>query len=84
MVFEGTSQCVWCLGDFEDHPYRWCRRCGGDGLTPDPLDRESQLAGRPAWQWRQHACPCDGGIVTRSGHPLAPDDRNRLEQARRG
>ena len=84
LVFEGASQCLWCLGDFEDHAYRWCRRCQGDGFVPDPLDREAQIAGRPSWAWRQHPCPCDGGIVTRSGHPLAVEDRNRLEAARRG
>ena len=84
LVFDGTSQCDWCLGDFEDHLYRWCRRCHGYGSLPDPLDRESQLAGRASWQWRQQPCPCGGGIVTRSGQPLTSEDRNRLEQARGG
>jgi hypothetical protein len=84
IVFEGSSQCVWCLRDAEDHPYRWCRRCQGDGIVPDPLDRESQLAGRPSWAWRQHACGCQGGIVTMGGQALSQDDRNRLESARRG
>lgn len=84
IVFEGASSCVWCLRDAEDHPYRWCRLCRGDGWLPDPLDRESQIAGRPGWAWRQQACACEGGIVTLSGRKLDGDDRNRLESARRG
>jgi hypothetical protein len=84
LVFDGVSQCSWCLQDMEAHPYRWCRRCRGDGSTPDPLDRESQLAGRPAWGWKQLPCACRGGIVTMGGQPLSQDDRNRLESARRG
>jgi len=84
LVYDGTSHCDWCLGDFEDHPYRWCRRCHGYGSLPDPLDREAQLQGLPSWSWRQQPCPCGGGIVTRSGQALTPEDRNRLEQARCG
>ena len=84
LVFDGSGQCDWCLRDIEDHAYRWCRRCNGYGSLPDPLDRESQLAGRPSWQWRQHRCACRGGIVTVAGQPLTPDDRNRLTTARRG
>jgi hypothetical protein len=84
IVFEGSGQCVWCLQDYESHPYRWCRRCQGDGIQPDPTDREAQLNGLPSWLWRQHPCPCGGGIVTLAGQALSPEDRNRLESARRG
>jgi len=83
LVFEGQSRCVWCRESSDVHPYRWCRRCNGDCSTPDPSDRESQLSGRPSWQWRQHWCACGGGIVTMAGQPLSQNDRDVLTRSRR-
>jgi hypothetical protein len=82
LVYEGTDLCVWCRQDREEHPYRWCRRCNGHLTIPDPTDRESQLAGRPMWAWRQHACACRHGIVTLAGRPLQNEDLARLEASR--
>ena len=83
LVYEGTGPCVWCRAEQDQHPYRWCRRCNGDRTTPDPTDREAQLEGRPAWQWRQNMCACQHGIVTIGGQKLSPEDTARLQQARR-
>lgn len=82
LVFEGGGVCVWCRGDRESHPYRWCRRCNGELSTPDPTDREGQLAHRPTWAWRQHPCACRHGIVTIGGQPLTDDDVAVLDAAR--
>ena len=82
LVYEGSGVCVWCRNERDAHPYRWCRRCGGDRTTPDPTDREAQLEGRPSWAWRQNPCACRHGIVTIVGQKLNADDEARLEQAR--
>lgn len=82
LVHEGATVCVWCRADRDAHPYRWCRRCNGDLTTPDPTDREAQLAGRPTWAWRQHPCECRHGIVTINGQPLTPNDVSVLDAAR--
>jgi hypothetical protein len=83
LVFEGTEQCLWCRSDRDTHPYRWCRRCHGDLTTPDPTDREAQLAGRPTWAWRQHPCACRHGIVTLAGRKLTEADLSTLQAARK-
>jgi len=81
LVYDGDAGCVWCGAAKAEHPYRWCSRCKGDGCTPDPLDRESQLEGLPSWAWKQIACQCLGGIVTVEGEPLSVADRFRLESS---
>ena len=83
LVFEGTDRCLWCREHRDAHLYRWCRRCQGDMSTPDPTDREGQLAGRPSWAWRQQRCACDHGIVTIEGQKLTADDLTKLDAARR-
>ena len=83
LVYEGTGLCVWCRGERDEHPYRWCRRCHGDMSTPDPTDRESQLKARPGWAWRQHPCACRHGIVTMEGRKLSHEDEKTLSEARR-
>lgn len=82
LVYEGSGPCLWCRGERDQHPYRWCRRCNGDLSTPDPTDREAQLAQAPAWAWRQNPCACRHGIVTIDGQKLITEDEQRLNKAR--
>lgn len=78
-VFEGVSVCSWCRGEASHHQFRWCGRCDGNGSVADPMDRESQVAGRPSWQWRQIPCGCGCGIVTMDGEVLDGAARNRVK-----
>lgn len=81
LIHEGGEACVWCRQPKQKHPFRWCRICKGDMTVPDPTDRESQLQGRPAWQWRQTPCGCRHGIVTIEGQPLTEQQRAIIRNA---
>lgn len=71
-LYTGTNDvCDWCRNPRDEHALRYCRRCGGSGSTPDPLDRSAFAQNLPTYLWRQEPCLCECGIVTLDGHPVS-------------